>query len=141
MKFLAIVLILVSILGLSNAYTTQHINARIYCGGNCGNSTKTSDISITVNECRAFPKEDTCATPASVYPQLVYNVVASFGCSSIQASSDQVIIGVCNTFTKSGYQFSIMAESPADGPASSSNSLKPIVLLSALVFLIVSLVI
>ncbi|KAN0024200.1 hypothetical protein ACTFIV_008600 [Dictyostelium citrinum] len=147
MKYLAIFLILVSILGFSNAITTQHIDARIYCGGNCQNSTKTSDISINVNECKWFPIEDTCgfplpfftATPKSLSPDLTYTVTASIGCNMKAILTRTVEIGVCNTFTEDGYQFSILADPPQDG-ASNSNSLKPIILLSILVVFIVSLI-
>ncbi|KAM9987819.1 hypothetical protein ACTFIZ_003190 [Dictyostelium cf. discoideum] len=145
MKYLAIILILVSILSFSNAIATKHINARIYCGGNCQNSTKTSDITINVNECTLFSQEDTCGFPLPYFTaiptsslDLTYSVYASFGCNIMQVSKKIVNIGVCNTFTEGGFQFSILADPPQEG-ASNSNSLKPIILLSVLVTLIVSL--
>ncbi|KAM9974647.1 hypothetical protein ACTFIW_008106 [Dictyostelium discoideum] len=146
MKYLAIILILVSILNFSNALATKHINARIYCGGNCQNSTETSDITINVNECTLFPKEDTCGYPLPYFTaiptsslDLTYVVTTSFGCNLMQVSKKTVNIGVCNTFKEGGFQFSIFADPPQEG-ASNSNSLKPIILLSVLVILIVSLI-
>ncbi|EAL62733.1 hypothetical protein DDB_G0289411 [Dictyostelium discoideum AX4] len=146
MKFLAILLILISILGLSSAITVQHINARIFCGRSCSNPEYT-DISINVNQCTVLSKEATCnyALPyITVSPNInslnsSYIVSASIGCGMATLTSKTAYIGICNPYTISGVEFSVYADPPIDG-ASSSNSLKPMVLFSAFVFFIISLI-
>ncbi|KAM9995527.1 hypothetical protein ACTFIY_001712 [Dictyostelium cf. discoideum] len=145
MKFLAILLILISILGLSSAIKLQHINARIYCSRGCSNP-KYADVSINVNECAVLPKEATCdyalpyitVSPFSNFNSS-YTVSASIGCGMFSLTSHTANIGVCNSYTISGVEFSVYADPPIDG-ASSSSSLKPMVLFSAFVFFIISLI-
>ncbi|KAM9974646.1 hypothetical protein ACTFIW_008105 [Dictyostelium discoideum] len=146
MKFLAILLILISILGLSSAIKMQHIDARIYCSRGCSNPEYT-DISINVNQCAVLPKEATCgyALPyITVSPNVnsrnsSYIVSASIGCGMFSLTSEEAFIGTCNSYTISGVDFSVYADPPIDG-ASSSHSLKPMVLFSAFVFFIISLI-
>ncbi|KAN0024401.1 hypothetical protein ACTFIV_008807 [Dictyostelium citrinum] len=145
MKFLAILLILVSILGYSNA-KDQYIKTKVYCGAGCvGNDYK--EIEINVSECTLFEPEQTCgyalpyltATPIQNVPKN-YSVVTSIGCKSIEISNDVATVGVCNTYTFSDITFSIFPNEPEEGKASSSSFLKPVALLATMIILIVSLI-
>ncbi|KAK5579258.1 hypothetical protein RB653_008939 [Dictyostelium firmibasis] len=147
MKFLAIFLILVSILSFSNAFKIQHTNARVYCGNTC--SGPYSDVSININQCTILSEELTCgyalpyltASLRTSSPSYSYSVSASFACGRAEALfQDVVTVGQCNTYTVSDVQFSILADPPTEGEASSSNSLKPIALFSTLLILIISLI-
>ncbi|KAN0019567.1 hypothetical protein ACTFIU_002783 [Dictyostelium citrinum] len=149
MKFLAVFLILISILGLSSAVQIQHINAKVYCGAGCSNPTY-SDVSVNVNQCIVLPEQKTCGfalpyilvSPRTTFPNITYTVTASIGCNMFPLQTYQAVIGVCNSYQISGVQFSILADLPEDGEATnSSNSLKPkIVFFSALLVFIISLI-
>ncbi|KAM9987820.1 hypothetical protein ACTFIZ_003191 [Dictyostelium cf. discoideum] len=145
MKFLAIFLILVSILGLSNAIqNTQHINAKVYCNKGCS-STTYNDVSININQCTLLPKESTCdyALPYILVSPLSnssYTVSAQIACDRYNLASYKAIVGQCNSYFIDEIEFSIYAYPPVDGAASSSSNLKPIALFSAFVIFIVSLV-